>query len=308
MAPQREWFEKDYYKVLGVSETADAKEITKAYRKLARDLHPDANPGDAAAEERFKEVAAAYDVVGDEARRAEARRGELSERLTQLEADAGRERALLVESDETLKGYSEERARLEAEAAGEQQASEEARGAAETAQAAVAGAEAEMREAADAETQIRARRAQATRSSAEAAARVTRLHQQIAEVAQESETIARTLVADDNVTARRVALEAAQTAAGEAEAAAIAAENETLAAQAALDAARPALQEIEAALNRQEAEAQTLLMDQAFTVQVAFLSGDRTGFPEAAPVTIRQILTSRPLSVLVERYELIGPP
>jgi len=57
-----------------------------------------------------------------------------------------------------------------------------------------------------------------------------------------------------------------------------------------------------------QAEAQTLLMDQAFTVQVAFLSGDRTGFPEAAPVTIRQILTSRPLSVLVERYELIGPP
>jgi molecular chaperone DnaJ len=71
MAAQREWFEKDYYKVLGVSETADAKEITRAYRKLARQNHPDTNPGDRAAEERFKEISAAYDVVGDEAKRKE---------------------------------------------------------------------------------------------------------------------------------------------------------------------------------------------------------------------------------------------
>lgn len=71
MAAQREWFEKDYYKTLGLPESATAKEITKAYRKLARDVHPDQNPGDAVAEEKFKEVAAAYDVLGDEAKRAE---------------------------------------------------------------------------------------------------------------------------------------------------------------------------------------------------------------------------------------------
>ena len=71
MAAQREWFEKDYYKVLGVSDTAAAKDITKAYRKLARELHPDANPGNPQAEERFKEVSAAYDVLGDEAKRKE---------------------------------------------------------------------------------------------------------------------------------------------------------------------------------------------------------------------------------------------
>ncbi|MEM9204183.1 MAG: molecular chaperone DnaJ [Actinomycetota bacterium] len=67
--PQREWFDKDYYKVLGVAEDASEREITKAYRKLARELHPDANPGDAAAEERFKDVSAAYDVIGDEDKR-----------------------------------------------------------------------------------------------------------------------------------------------------------------------------------------------------------------------------------------------
>ena len=71
MAPQREWFDKDYYAVLGVPQSASGKEIKAAYRKLSRQLHPDANPGDAGAEERFKEVSAAYDVLGDEAKRKE---------------------------------------------------------------------------------------------------------------------------------------------------------------------------------------------------------------------------------------------
>lgn len=71
MTAQREWFEKDYYKVLGVSPDVSTKDLTKAYRKLARQLHPDANPDDPTAEERFKEVSAAYDVLGDEAKRTE---------------------------------------------------------------------------------------------------------------------------------------------------------------------------------------------------------------------------------------------
>ena len=71
MAAQREWFENDYYQVLGVPADASPKDITKAYRKLARELHPDKNPGNTTAEERFKAVSAAYQVLGDEATRKE---------------------------------------------------------------------------------------------------------------------------------------------------------------------------------------------------------------------------------------------
>ena len=53
MAPQREWFEKNYYEVLGVPESATDKDISRAYKKLAKQLHPDANPGNKEAEERF---------------------------------------------------------------------------------------------------------------------------------------------------------------------------------------------------------------------------------------------------------------
>src|SRR5919108_3622441 len=60
---------KDYYKTLGVSKTATEKEIKQAFRKLARKLHPDVNPGDKAAESRFKEVNEAYEVLGDPATR-----------------------------------------------------------------------------------------------------------------------------------------------------------------------------------------------------------------------------------------------
>lgn len=65
-----DWASKDFYKVLGVSKDATETDIKKAYRKLARDNHPDSNPGDEAKHERFKAVAEAYDVVGDQAKRS----------------------------------------------------------------------------------------------------------------------------------------------------------------------------------------------------------------------------------------------
>jgi molecular chaperone DnaJ len=68
---QRDYVEKDYYRILGVSEDAEQSEIAKAYRKLARQLHPDANPNDTGAESRFKEVSEAYSVLSNPEKRAE---------------------------------------------------------------------------------------------------------------------------------------------------------------------------------------------------------------------------------------------
>jgi len=67
----KDYYEKDFYAALGVSKTATAAEIKKAYRKLARDLHPDKNPGNKQAEEKFKTVSEAYDVLSDDAKRKE---------------------------------------------------------------------------------------------------------------------------------------------------------------------------------------------------------------------------------------------
>lgn len=69
--PQHDWLEKDFYKILGVSEDVGDKELTKAYRKLARKYHPDANPNDPSAEEKFKEISEAYDVLSDAEQREE---------------------------------------------------------------------------------------------------------------------------------------------------------------------------------------------------------------------------------------------
>ena len=70
MASQ-DWLDKDFYAILGVPSDADAAQIKKAYRKLARQYHPDKNPGDAAAEQRFKDVGEAHSVLSDKEQRKE---------------------------------------------------------------------------------------------------------------------------------------------------------------------------------------------------------------------------------------------
>ena len=68
---------KDPYEILGVAKTASADDIRKAYRKLAKKLHPDLNPGDKRAEEQFKEVAAANDLISDPEKRRRYDAGEI---------------------------------------------------------------------------------------------------------------------------------------------------------------------------------------------------------------------------------------
>ena len=67
----KDLYEKDFYKVLGVDKKADADEIKKRYRALARDLHPDKTKGDAVKEEQFKAVSEAYEILSDPKKRAE---------------------------------------------------------------------------------------------------------------------------------------------------------------------------------------------------------------------------------------------
>ena len=62
---------RDYYEILGITKSASADEIKKSYRKVAMQFHPDRNPGDKSAEEKFKEAAEAYEVLSDADKRAQ---------------------------------------------------------------------------------------------------------------------------------------------------------------------------------------------------------------------------------------------
>src|SRR5205823_13197994 len=84
---------KDYYSTLSVAKTATEKEVKQAYRKLARKHHPDVNPGDKGAEERFKEINSAYEVLSDAEKRKKydryGDRWEMAEAFEKAQAEAG---------------------------------------------------------------------------------------------------------------------------------------------------------------------------------------------------------------------------
>jgi chromosome segregation protein len=244
-----------------VNQLAEAQHVDLEAQKvvmLADQAVAPLRDGEAATAAALQRLTILSEQLAEEARRAEQRRAELTERLKQLDADRERETALRDEAEATLAAYEQERARLEAEAAGEADAFAAAKAAAEAAQAAVTAAEAAARAAQDAEAQVRARRAQAMRGRDDAAARIARLSQQIDEVVRDAEALSQQLGGDAKVADARATLEAARAAAVEAEQLALTAEAEAQGAQAALDEARPTLQEIEKQLNRLEAEAQTL--------------------------------------------------
>ena len=86
MASQ-DWFDKDFYKVLGVSKDISDADLKKAYRKLARKYHPDSNQGDAAAEAKFKEISEAYSVLSDKDQREEYTLGHIEKFFPQIRAE-----------------------------------------------------------------------------------------------------------------------------------------------------------------------------------------------------------------------------
>lgn len=83
---RKERYKMDYYKILGISQQADAEQIKQAYRKQAKKYHPDLNPGNPEAEAKFKEVVEAYEVLADEAKRKEY---DLKRRKTEDRKDRG---------------------------------------------------------------------------------------------------------------------------------------------------------------------------------------------------------------------------
>jgi chromosome segregation protein len=244
-----------------VTQLADAQHVELEAQKvvfLADQAVQPLRDKEAAAGAALQRLTILAEQLAEEARRADQRRAELTQRIEQTTADGGRERALLDESDEALAIASDEKAKLEAEAAGEAEAFAAAKTAAEEAMQAVRAAEAEARIAADLEAQVKARRAQARRGAEDAAQRIARLRQQVADVERDAANVAAQLEADDGVTAKRTALDAVQAVSVEAESAALAAEEATRQAQAALEAVRPKVTELEAQVNRLDAEAQTL--------------------------------------------------
>jgi DnaJ-class molecular chaperone len=100
--------EMDPYSVLGVSKTASQEEIRNAYRKLAKTLHPDLNPGNKQAEQRFKDVAAAYELIGDESKRKAYEAGKAQEEAMRAQQSAqGRHFYYETQGPEFESGYSQ---------------------------------------------------------------------------------------------------------------------------------------------------------------------------------------------------------
>lgn len=244
-----------------IGQLADAthaeRSAAKALEIAEEALEPLRNR-EAAAGAALQRLTILRDQLEDEARRADRRRVELTERAAQIAGDAEREGALVRESEELLARFDEEQTALKRDAEKEHEAAASARQEAEAAREALNAAEARVQAATEELAQLRARRAQLIRSVEDATARAGRLRQQIAEVESEAARLSASVEADAAVAGNRAALETAQSLAATAEISALAAEEARQAAESELDLARPRLAEIDAELGQLEAEARTL--------------------------------------------------
>lgn len=101
---------KDPYRILGVKKSATAEEIKAAYRKLAREMHPDLDPGNPWAEDEFKELSAAYDLLSDEKKRGQYERGEIDANGNKLKPDGRHQRKSSSSSGKPFDWYFKQKA------------------------------------------------------------------------------------------------------------------------------------------------------------------------------------------------------
>lgn len=97
--------EQDYYRILGIREDASEEEIKKRYRILAKKYHPDTNPGDRGAEQRFKEAGTAYAVLGDPKKRREYDQRRRAEKRTKEKRNYGKKKANPIDTTELFEKF-----------------------------------------------------------------------------------------------------------------------------------------------------------------------------------------------------------
>jgi len=251
--------EAEHARLVGL--LADATHIDLAAKKRLETSEEQLQPlriAEAEAGATLQRFKIALNQLEEDAKRANQRKTELEGRLVQVKVDAARDTDLIAESRELVSNLADEEKQLNGDAANASADNEQAQADAAKTKIAVSDAETAVREKADKLSEIRAHKSSTQRTLDDAKARLEKLNQQLADVADEAQKIIKALSEDKTLQARQAALVAARTEAEQAEVDADKAEAATRQAETDLNQARPALTTIEADITKLDAEAQAI--------------------------------------------------